>query len=94
MARCLRCARDFPTGEDACHTCGLTFPPAPSVTTRRRGKPPPLPRKYEIVRFLGRGAMGRVYQILKRTSHISVVLRERKDDKNERKREPKKQEQS
>ncbi|MCK6481414.1 MAG: bifunctional serine/threonine-protein kinase/formylglycine-generating enzyme family protein [Planctomycetes bacterium] len=58
---CPHCLRPIPEGASSCARCaGPPDAPVP-FPDASGGPPPPLPDRYRIRRFLGRGGMGRVY---------------------------------
>jgi formylglycine-generating enzyme required for sulfatase activity len=62
---CGDCGTPIPGGARYCTACGTpaskpSHPSAPT-TGSKGGAPPSLPQRYEVVRFLGRGGMGRVF---------------------------------
>ena len=56
---CPACAASIPEGAERCPGCGTAAPPP--AGDGAAGPPPDLPPRYRVERFLGRGAMGRVF---------------------------------
>ncbi len=71
---CRNCSAEIPDGETFCAQC---TPPASGGSDRSLGGPsvPELPPRYEIIRLLGRGGMGRVFLCLDTHLDVEVAIK-------------------
>jgi len=77
LAACLQCSTPIRQGARFCHTCGSPASPVSPISpgSGGGGTPPDLPPRYEVLRFLGRGGMGRVYLCRDADLDVEVALK-------------------
>ena len=71
---CLLCATPLPGEAKYCPSCGSPSPHSGMVSPEG-GPPPPLPPRYRVVRFLGRGGMGRVFLCRDADLEVDVAVK-------------------
>ncbi len=75
---CPACSAPIPPGARYCGACGASSspgsPPSPGADGSSSHRPP-LPPRYEFLKFLGRGGMGRVYLCRDRELQVEVAVK-------------------